>query len=108
MVKERADHQPVVIFTKENTDADKPVPVVIIPPARFIGGPKSQGRTGSIHREWYLERSVAVITMVGITVEEDLADIGMKTINVMIHMECDGEESCVKFLGELWPTQSVD
>ena len=40
----------MVIFTKENTDADKPVPVVIIPPARFIGGPKSQGRTGSIHR----------------------------------------------------------
>ena len=39
MVKERADHQPVVLFTNENMGADKTVPVVIIPPVRFIGGP---------------------------------------------------------------------
>ena len=38
MVKEGADHQPVVIFTKENTDEDKPVPVENLPPVRFIGG----------------------------------------------------------------------
>ena len=37
MVKERADHLPVVLFTKENIDADKPVPVVNIPPMSFIG-----------------------------------------------------------------------
>ena len=48
MVKERADYQPVVIFTKKNMDADKPVPVVIIPPVRFIGDPKRQGRKGII------------------------------------------------------------
>ena len=40
MVKEIVDHQPVVIFTKENIYADKPVVVVILPPVRFIGGPK--------------------------------------------------------------------
>ena len=40
--------------------------------------------------------------------EEDLDDIGMKTRNVVIHMECDGEASWVKSLGEVWPTQSLD
>ena len=39
MVKEEVDHQPVVIFKKENTDSDKPVPVVNLPPVRFIDGP---------------------------------------------------------------------
>ena len=37
-----------------------------------------------------------------------MADIGMKTRNVVIHMECDGDSSWVKSLGEVWPTQSVD
>ena len=46
--------------------------------------------------------------MVGIPVEGALADIGMKTINVVIHMECYGEVSLVKSLVEVWPTQSVD
>ena len=41
MVKEGADHQPVVIFTKENTDADK-----------RIGGPSNQGITGNIQGDW--------------------------------------------------------
>ena len=39
MVKKGADHQPVVLFTKDNMDAYKPVPVLNIPPVRFIGGP---------------------------------------------------------------------
>ena len=86
IVKERADHQPVVLFTKENTNAYKPVQVIIIPHVRFIGGTKSQGRTGSIQGSWDPKISVAVITTVGIPVEEDLADIGMKTRNVVIHM----------------------
>ena len=46
MVKEGADHQPVVIFTKDNMDADKPVQVVNIPPVRFIGGPSKHGKNG--------------------------------------------------------------
>ena len=40
--------------------------------------------------------------------EEALDDIGMKYINVLIHMECDGEASWVKSLGESWTTQIVD
>ena len=40
--------------------------------------------------------------------EEDLDDIGIKTRNVVIHMECYGESSWVNSLGEVWPTQSVD
>ena len=46
--KKRADHLPVVLFTKYNVDAYKPVPVVNMPPVRFIGGPIIQGITGSI------------------------------------------------------------
>ena len=42
---------------------------------------------------------MAVISMVGIPVEGALADIGMKTINVVIHMNYDGEASWVKALG---------
>ena len=49
MVKAVADRQPVVLFKKYNMDADKPDPVVNIPPARFIGGTIIQGITGSIH-----------------------------------------------------------
>ena len=108
MVKEREDHQPVVLFTKDHMDSDKPVTVVNLPPVRFIGGPKRQGREVSIQVSWYPETSVAVITTVGITVEEALAYIGMKTINVVIHMECGGETSWVKSLGEVLPDQSVN
>ena len=49
-----------------------------------------------------------MITTVGIPLEDALADTGMKTINVVIDMECDGESSWVKSIGEVWPTQSVD
>ena len=35
----------MVIFTKENTDADKPVPVINLPPVNFIGGTTRQKRT---------------------------------------------------------------
>ena len=40
--------------------------------------------------------------------EEGLADIGMKTKNVVIHMDCYGEAYWVKSLEEVWPKQSVD
>ena len=39
MLKEGADHLPVVIFAEDNIYADKPVPVVNLPPVRFIGCP---------------------------------------------------------------------
>ena len=52
MVKEGAENQPVVLLTKENMGAEKPVTVVIIPPVRFIVGPTRHRRTGSIHGYW--------------------------------------------------------
>ena len=42
--KEGAYHLPVVLLTKCRVDADKPIPVVNLPPVRFIVGPTSQGR----------------------------------------------------------------
>ena len=35
--------------------------------------------------------------------EEALADIGMKSINVVVFIECYGEESWLKSLGEVYP-----
>ena len=48
--KEEAYHLPVVILTKYRVDADKPIPVVNLPPVRFIVGPISQGRN-SPHKD---------------------------------------------------------
>ena len=79
--------------------AYKPVPVIILSPVKFIGVPMRQGRTGRIQGSWYPKRSVAMITMVGIPVEEALDYIGIKIINVVIHMECGGEASLVTFIG---------
>ena len=36
-----------------------------------------------------------MITTVGVPVEEDLDDIGMKSRKVVINMDCDGKESWV-------------
>ena len=38
----------VVIFTKEDMDADKPVPVGNLPPMSFIGGTQNKRRKGNI------------------------------------------------------------
>ena len=51
---------------------------------------------------------VAVITTVGVPVEEALDDIGMKAINMVIHMEFDSDSSWVISLRKVWPTQSLD
>ena len=55
--------------------ADKTAPVVILPPVKFIGGPTRQGIKVSMQGSWDLKISVAVISTVGIPVEEALADI---------------------------------
>ena len=52
MVKDIADHQPAVLFTIDNIDADKPISVVILPTVMFIGGPTIQVREGSIQGYW--------------------------------------------------------
>ena len=48
LIKEEADHLTVVIFTKYSMDADKPVPVVNIPPVSVIGYPTSKAINGRI------------------------------------------------------------
>ena len=53
MAKEGAYHLSVVLFLKENMDADKPFPVVNIIPVKFIGGPQKQGRSGIIKGACY-------------------------------------------------------
>ena len=40
--------------------------------------------------------------------DKSLVDIGMNSINLVINMESDGEESWVISVGEVWKTQSVD
>ena len=108
MVKGGAYDLPVVLFTKESMDADELVPVVYLPTVRFIGGTTSQGRTGNIQGDWDPEILLLVIATVGVPWEKAFADIGMTYINIVIHMECDGIASCVRSLGEIWPTQSLD
>ena len=58
---------PVVLFTKESLDADKPILVVILPPLRFAGNTTEQGGTGNIQGSWDTDRSVSVLTAKGIT-----------------------------------------
>ena len=83
----------MVLLTKENMDPDKLVTVVNLPPVQFIGAPTRQVRKGSIQESWDPEMSVSMITMVGVTAEEALNDIGTNSRNVVINMECDGEAS---------------
>ena len=89
MVKEVADHLLVVLFKKQNMDADKSVPVVNLLPVRFIDVPTRQGRTDGIQGDWDPEILVYVITTEGVPVEEALADIGMNSIVVMIRLDCN-------------------
>ena len=52
MLKEGVYHLPLVLFTKDNMDADEPVPVVNIPPVRFIWGPTNQVIIGNIQQSY--------------------------------------------------------
>ena len=49
-------------------DADEPVTVVNIPPVRYIRGPSKQGITGNMQGALDPDRSVAVVTSIGIPV----------------------------------------
>ena len=91
MVKEGTDQHAVVLFTKGNIGSDKPVPVVKLPPVIFIGGLSKQVRTGNIQGAWEPYRSVAVVTDVGVPVEEALLEIGMNSKRAVVHLECDYE-----------------
>ena len=67
-------------------DSDKPVLVVNPPPVRFISGHSRQVSTGNIKKAWDPDISVAVVTAVGVPVEEELLDIGMNSERSVIHL----------------------
>ena len=75
----------MVLFTKENMDADKPIPVVNIPPVSFIGGPSKKGITCNMQGVWDPDISVAVLIAVGVLVEEALLDIVINARRAVIH-----------------------
>ena len=87
------------VFKKDNMYADKPIPMVNLPHVRFIGGPTKELIIYSIQVSWEPEILVDIITTVGVPVEEALDDIGMNSINMVIHMEFDGESSWVSSQG---------
>ena len=51
---------------------------------------------------------VAVITMVGVPVEESLEDIEINSIKVVIYLECYVKTSWVRLIGEVCPTKIAD
>ena len=101
-------HKTVAPFTKEILDADEPILVGNIQLLHFTGGPTNKRRTGNIWGDWGPDRSVAVVTAVGVPVEELLSDIVMNARIAVINLECDCEEAWIKPLEEGWQTQSVD
>ena len=60
--------------------------MVNFPPVSFIGGPSKQVRTGNIQVAWDPYILVAVITDVGVPVEEELSDIGINVRRAVIHL----------------------
>ena len=77
-------------------DADKSIPVVNIPPMRFICVPTKQVITGNTQGAWDPEISVAMNNTVGVLVEEDLSDIGMDFRRAVLNLKCNCEESWIK------------
>ena len=53
----------------------------------------------SLRGAWDPDRPVAVITAMGVPLEEALSDIGINSRRAVIHIECDGEAPWVKSLG---------
>ena len=72
--------------------AEKPVPVVNLPPVRFLYVPSKQVTTGNIQGAWDSDRSVAVVTAVGAPVEEALVEIVINTRRVVIHLKFNCEK----------------
>ena len=91
MVKEGSKQHPVIIFTKDNMDADKHVSVINLPPMRFIGDLSKQGITVNIQGAWYPDRLVVMVKVVGVLLEEAFSNIGINSRRAVIHLEFDGE-----------------
>ena len=65
---------------------------------KFASGNTNQVITGNIQGVWDPDISVAVITAVGIPVEEVLLCIGMNDRRAVINLERDCEEDLLKSL----------
>ena len=61
MVKKGEDHPPVVIFTRDSMDTDKPISVVNIPPLGFVGGPTNNLIRGNMQVYWDPEIPVSAV-----------------------------------------------
>ena len=57
---------------------------------------------------WDLDRSLAVVTAVGVPVDEALEDIVRNARREVINLECDCEEDWLNPLEEGWLIQSMD
>ena len=66
--KEVSDHIPVVLFITGSLHSDKPILVGNLPPLKFSGGPKKQGRIGNIQGSWDQNRSVVVVINIDVLV----------------------------------------
>ena len=58
---------------------------------RFLVGPTKQGIIGRIQGARYPEILVAVVTALGVPVEEALSGIIMNSMILVDHLECDCE-----------------
>ena len=67
---------------------------------RFIGGASKQGRAGNIQGLWYPDRSIVVITSVGVLVEESLSKIVINYRRAVIRLEFVGEGEWINSLEE--------
>ena len=73
-----------------------------IPPLKLVGEPTKQVIQVKIQRSWHPNILVAVVTDVGVPVEDALLDIGMDARRVIIRLEYNCEESWIKSLEEVW------
>ena len=85
------DNQTVVILTKYRLDAYTTMSVGNISPLKLSGGPTNQVITGKIKGSWDPDRSLALVTDMGVPVLEDLSYIGTNARIEVIHLECDYE-----------------
>ena len=58
---------------------------------RFVDGTKNQGGEDNIHEARELEIFVAVVTALGLSMQEALVYIGINDRFVLVFMECDYE-----------------
>ena len=69
--------------------------MVNLSPLKVTGGPRKKVITDSIHGAWDQDRSLVVVTAVGVPVEEALSDIGMNSRRAVINLAYNCYEDCI-------------